>query len=118
MNPLVAVFVLVLVLVLTIIHLSRASFGDMCEAWLQCLSEADFVDLLMLEGENAIKFMFSYAGRDNLSECIMGDDFCSLRNALALAIGFVPELPNGMEKAIVNARDFDLTSPEGLLEML
>ena len=85
--------------------LEQSVFRDLCEALLQCSSEADFVDLLMLEGENAIKFMFFYAGRDNLSECIIGDGFCSLRNALTLAMGYIPELPNRMEQTFVKARD-------------
>ena len=72
--------------------LKQSVFRDMCEALLRCSNEADFVELLKLEGENPIKFMFFYAGRDNLSECIIGDGFCSLRNAIALALGYVPEL--------------------------
>jgi hypothetical protein len=98
--------------------LKQSVFRDMCEALLRCSNEAEFVELLKLEGENAIKFMFFYAGRDNLYECIIGDGFCSLRNALALALGYVPELHNGMERAVVKARDVDLTSPDGLQEML
>jgi len=98
--------------------LKQSVFRDMCEALLRCSNEAEFVELLMLEGENAIKFMFFYAGRDNLSECIIGDGFCYLRNALALALGYVPELHNGMERTVIKARDVDLTSPDGLQEML
>ena len=71
--------------------LKQSRFRDMCESLLQCSSEAELVQLLMLEGDNAIYLMFYYAGRDNLSECIIGDGFCSLRNALALAMGFIPE---------------------------
>ena len=51
---------------------------DMCERLLQCSSEAESVELLMLDCENAITFNFYYAGRDKLSDCIIGDGFCAL----------------------------------------
>jgi len=90
---------------------------DMCDRLLICSTEADFVQFLKLEGENATKFMFYYAGRDNLSECIGADGFCSLRNALVLAMGFIPEVANEGEKDIVRNRDIDLTNPVGSYEM-
>ena len=85
----------------------------MCERLLLCSSEADFVRLLKLDGENAIKFMFYYLVMDNLSKYIIGNGFCSIRKTLALAMGLILELPNEIEKEIVTARDIDLTSPEG-----
>ena len=90
---------------------------DMCDRLLICSTEADFVQFLKLEGENATKFMFYYAGRDNLSACINADGYCSLRNALVLAMGFIPEVANEGEKDIVRNRDIDLTNPVGSYEM-
>jgi hypothetical protein len=91
---------------------------DMCERLLQCSSEAELVKLLMQDCENAIKFMFYYAGRDNLYDCVVGDGFCALRNALVMGISSVPELVGEVEKHVVRARDLDLTSPDGLRDML
>jgi hypothetical protein len=74
--------------------------------------------LLTQDGEDAIKFKFFYTGRDNLHDCIKGDGFCSIRNALLLTKGFVPELPNAIERGIVRAKDVDFTIVEGLNETL
>jgi hypothetical protein len=91
---------------------------DMCERLLQCSSEAELVKLLMQDCENAIKFMFYYAGRDNLYDCVVGDGFCALRNALVMGMGGVLELDVEREKHVVRTRDLDLNSPDGLRDML
>jgi hypothetical protein len=91
---------------------------DMCARLLQYSSEAEFVELLMLDCENAITFNFYHAGRDNLSDCVIGDGFCALRNALVIGMGGFLELDGEREKHVVRARDLDFTSSDGLRNML
>jgi hypothetical protein len=61
-------------------------------------SKADLVELLMLDYENIIKLKFYCTGKDTLYACIIGDGFCALRNALAMAMGSVPELDDEWER--------------------
>ena len=96
--------------------LEQSVFRDMCKALLQCSSEADFVKLLMLDGENAILFMFYYAGScPNVSlgmvSALLGKH---LHWLWALSQSYIME----RKKAILRARGLDLTSLEGLLDIL
>ena len=57
--------------------------GLLC--FLKCSSEQELLEFFQVsEGPNAVTFNFFYAGRDNLSDCVKGDGFCSIRNAMIL----------------------------------
>ena len=58
------------------------------ERILRSASESELRDVLKVsEGRDQVFFNFFYAGRDNLSDSVKGDGFCSIRNAMILEQG-------------------------------
>jgi hypothetical protein len=63
---------------------------NLLEGIVKCSSEQELLEFFQVsEGPNAVTFNFFYAGRDNLSDCVKGDGFCSIRNAMILENGMV-----------------------------
>ena len=45
----------------------------------QCANENEMLERLKVDGPDAMRFMFFYAAKDNLYDCVVGDGLCSVR---------------------------------------